>query len=402
MKSIQNRSRIQVVINSLIFSILLMHVNTVIMSVASAQDDDLSVEIQADLIMKSAQKNTVEEKWAAAVVDFEKLIKLRAVLPVEFSFHYAEALFKVGKYDNSLVNLKKYIKTVGRDGANYNDALDLVIGVKEKKTENEAKKELAERFLKELNKDMVLVNGSCFMMGDNFGDGDSNEQPVHEVCVDDFYVGKHEISVSAFRDFVKETGYETESNAGDGMPYFADKEWKEDHNRYWDKPGFSQTNIHPIVGVSWYDTQEYINWLNYKTGMNFRLPTEAEWEYAARSGGKKEKWAGTSNEAELGRYTWYEGNSGKRTHPVGQKEPNGLGLYDMSGNAWEWVEDWYVKDYYEKSPEHNPKGSSTGIHHVIRGGSWSSFPRFMRASHRLSYNPDHRDACLGFRLARTP
>jgi len=106
----------------------------------------------------------------------------------------------------------------------------------------------------------------------------------------------------------------------------------------------------PVETVSWNDAQDFISRLNQRTGKRFRLPTEAEWEYAARSGGKREKWAGTSSESELGDYAWYSKNSGGSTHPVGQKKPNGLGLYDMSGDVWEWCQDWYGKDFYKWRP----------------------------------------------------
>ena len=102
----------------------------------------------------------------------------------------------------------------------------------------------------------------------------------------------------------------------------------------------------------------------------FRLPTEAEWEYAAKSGGKNEKYSGTNSELELGDYAWYSSNSESKTHPVGQKAANGLGLYDMSGNVWQWVQDWYDGSYYKNSPKDNPTGPSSGKEKVLRGGSW--------------------------------
>lgn len=130
----------------------------------------------------------------------------------------------------------------------------------------------------------------------------------------------------------------------------------------------------------------------------YRLPTEAEWEYAARSGGKNEKYAGTSNESELGDYAWYSINSGSKTHPVGQKKPNGLGIYDMSGNVWEWVNDWYDSDYYKNSPKNNPTGPSSGQYRVLRGGSWFTGARTTEAPDRSRYGPSIRDNGFGFRL----
>jgi len=158
----------------------------------------------------------------------------------------------------------------------------------------------------------------------------------------------------------------------------------------------------PVENVSWYEVQEFIERLNSKTGKKYRLPTEAEWEYAARSGGKREKYAGTNSDADLGSYAWYITNSGSKTHPVGQKQPNGLGLYDMSGNVWEWCSDWYGKDYYASSPKDNPQGPSSGSYRVLRGGSWGNDPRNIRASDRGIDFPSFRLIYNGFRLLRTP
>ncbi|MBI3399193.1 MAG: formylglycine-generating enzyme family protein, partial [Deltaproteobacteria bacterium] len=141
---------------------------------------------------------------------------------------------------------------------------------------------------------------------------------------------------------------------------------------------------------SWNDAQEYITKLNQKSPSNspfgkggqggFRLPTEAEWEYAARSGGKNEKYSGGNA---LDSVAWYNSNSGQKTHPVGTKAPNGLGIYDMSGNVWEWVQDWYGDNYYKNSPKDNPKGASGGQYRVLRGGSWGGGPQNLRASDRF-------------------
>jgi len=168
----------------------------------------------------------------------------------------------------------------------------------------------------------------------------------------------------------------------------------------------------PVDQVSWNDVQEFISKLNSRTGGNkYRLPTEAEWEYAARSGGKAEKYAGAND---VDRVAWYGSNSGGKTHQVGTKEANGLGLYDMSGNVSQWVQDWYGHNYYGGSLRNNPRGQSysdaiilssglMGVAHVCRGGSWYNLPDKVRASARgaiLSDNPSSDK--LGFRLLRIP
>ena len=214
-------------------------------------------------------------------------------------------------------------------------------------------------------------------MGDTFGDGESDEEPVHTVCVGDFYMGETEVTQGKWQEIMGNN-----------------------------PSRFKGCNDCPVENVSWNDVQEFIRRLNEKSTLNkggeggiYRLPTEAEWEYAARSGGKKERYTGTSNEAELGEYAWYDENSGGKTHPVRQKRPNGLGLYDMSGNVWEWVSDWYGEDYYKSSPKDNPKGPSTGKYRVFRGGSCVDSPRFSRAAVQDRAEPAWRDSDIGFRLA---
>jgi formylglycine-generating enzyme required for sulfatase activity len=221
--------------------------------------------------------------------------------------------------------------------------------------------------------EFVYVKGGCYQMGDTFGDGGSFEKPVHEVCVDAFYIGKYVVTQGEWKAIMR-SNPSYFSNCGDNCP---------------------------VEQVSWNDAQDFISTLNSRIGTNkYRLPTEAEWEYAARSGGKKEKWAGTSSESELVNYAWYYKNSGSKTHPVGQKKPNGLGLCDMTGNVWQWVQDWY-NDYNGKS-ERNPAGASTGTYRVDRGGSWDSEARSLRAALRDVNAPDSKFSYLGLRLAGTP
>lgn len=246
----------------------------------------------------------------------------------------------------------------------------------------------------------VFVKGGCFDMGDVFGDGYDIERPVHEVCVDDFYIGKHEVTVGEFRDFVIKTGYKTDAEKGGGCHYFTGGAWLQGEKNYWDRPDFHQTESNPVVCVSWNDANEYLKWKSRATGQRYRLATEAEWEYAARSGGGKDKWAGTVDESALGGYAWYGDNSGYETHPVGQKKPNRLGLYDMTGNVWEWVGDWYDEDYYKVSPRNNPPGPSSDTFRVQRGGSWGSNYWIARLFHRGRSEPDFRNSNLGFRCVR--
>ena len=153
----------------------------------------------------------------------------------------------------------------------------------------------------------------------------------------------------------------------------------------------------PVEYVSWEDCQTFISKLNSITGKQYRLPTEAEWEYAAR-GGNRSKGYKYSDSNTLSNVAWYSDNSGSKTHEVMTKSPNGLGLYDMSGNVWEWCSDWYDREYYAISPSNNPKGPSSGSNRVWRGGGWNSIARGCRVSYRDDCKPSGRDSRLGLRL----
>jgi formylglycine-generating enzyme required for sulfatase activity len=221
--------------------------------------------------------------------------------------------------------------------------------------------------------EMVLVRGGSFNMGDTFGDKYKDEKPMHNVTVGDFYIGRYEVTQGEWEDVM-----------GNNLSRF-----KNGHN-------------YPVERVRWDDVQVFIGELNQRTGKKYRLPTEAEWEYAAKSGGKREEWSGTSSESLLGQYAWYDANSGDKTHPVGQKMPNGLGIYDMTGNVWEWCQDIYSEKAYSKHQRSNPIYTGNGSYRVIRGGSWGSGPGGLRAARRNSRPRDSRNHLLGFRLARTP
>jgi len=167
-----------------------------------------------------------------------------------------------------------------------------------------------------------------------------------------------------------------------------------------DPSHFKGDNL-PVESVSWNDIQKFLKKLNQQTGKNYRLPTEAEWEYAARGGSVEThgrvslQYAGSNNIDEV---AWYGDNSGSKTHTVGQKKPNELGLYDMSGNVWEWCNDWHDEKYCKNSPQNNPQGANSGEYRVVRGGSWGLNTWHCRVANRLRRNPGYRFNYLGFRL----
>ena len=216
--------------------------------------------------------------------------------------------------------------------------------------------------------EMVYVEGGTFHMGSNNWEDD--ERPVHTVQLKSFYIGKYEVT---------------------------QKQWKEIMGFNTSK--FKGCDNCPVETVSWNDVQEFIRKLNAKTGLHYRLPTEAEWEYAARGGNKSRgyKYSGSNNIDEVG---WYYGNSGKKTHPVGMKQPNELGIYDMTGNVWEWCSDWYDRYYYSKSPAENPKGPDKGMLKVLRGGAWLNNVYYCRTAIRGRRYPDSGVDFDGFRFVQ--
>ena len=222
---------------------------------------------------------------------------------------------------------------------------------------------------------MVYVKGGTFNMGctDEQIDCGSDEEPAHRVTLGDYYIGQTEVTQAQWKTVMKTSTTPSSFTCDDC----------------------------PVENVSWNDTQEFISKLNARSGGGrYRLLTEAEWEYAAR-GGQRSKgylYAGSNNIAEV---AWYGSNASSKTHPVMGKKSNELGLYDMTGNVWEWCSDWYGSDYYGNSPAANPTGPKSGSDRVIRGGSWRADPTRCRVASRGSVAPDSRNNFVGFRLART-
>lgn len=237
-----------------------------------------------------------------------------------------------------------------------------------RRKEEEKARLLAEQEKARTPQGTVLIPKGAFQMGSPAGEGDADEHPRHKVWVDAFYIDKYEVTVAKYRKFARATGAALPGQA---------------------VPGAEND---PVVQVSWNDADRYCKWAGR------RLPTEAEWEKAAR-GGTAAKWSFGDAAAKAGDYAWYEDNSGKKAHPVGRKKPNQYGLYDMHGNVREWCSDWYAKDYYGSSPERNPAGPATGSARVVRGGSWLFNADNARSGFRLRLNPDNKNDNIGFRCA---
>ena len=220
--------------------------------------------------------------------------------------------------------------------------------------------------------EMVYVEGGSFDMGATSEQGSDAydwEKPVHRVTLSDYYIGKYEVTQELW-----------EAVMGSNPSYFIGAQ-------------------NPVEYVSWNDCQEFVSRLNSLTGRTFRLPTEAEWEYAARGGNKSlhYKYSGSGN---IGNVAWYYDNSGSSTHAVGTKSPNELGIYDMSGNVYEWCSDWYGG--YSAGAQTNPQGPSSGSNRVLRGGGWYFNARYCRVSYRNGYDPDYSNNSSGLRLVLVP
>ena len=218
---------------------------------------------------------------------------------------------------------------------------------------------------------MKYVDGGSFMMGavDNDTEAYEWERPRHSVTLDSYYIAETQVTQELWQAVM-----------GSNPSYF-------------------EGDIHrPVEWVSWNDCQEFIKKLNTITGRTFSLPTEAQWEYAAR-GGKKSKGYKFSGSNNLGDVAWYKENSNNTTHPVAQKQSNELGLYDMTGNVWEWCQDWFNGAYYANSPQNNPQGPSSGVIRVLRGGSWFNGPGGCRVSYHDGDLPDYRGDYGGLRLS---
>ena len=261
--------------------------------------------------------------------------------------------------------------------------------------------------------ELVVVPSGSYMMGSPSGESgrDDDEGPVHRVRIGrTFAVGVKEVTRGEFGRFVSETGHSTGNTCG----AYEGGEWKKNSGRSWRNPGFSQTDGHPVVCVNWHDARAYAEWLSGKTGEGYRLLSESEWEYVARAGTGTSRYWGegesgqcryangtdeTSGDLGWGKASCDDGHA--RTSPVGRYEKNGYGLYDVLGNAWEWVEDCWNESYRGAPTDGSAWESGDCSRRVLRGGSWVSGPRFLRSAFRIRDSTGIRNNFIGFRVART-
>jgi len=214
--------------------------------------------------------------------------------------------------------------------------------------------------------ELIFVSAGCFEMGDTGGDGSENERPVHTVSLSGFYLGRVPVTQGQWMRLMPEN-----------------------------PSRFQKGDTYPVEQVRWEDVGAFLDALNRVGDGHFRLPSEAEWEYAARSGGKPERYSGGDRVEDV---AWFEANSGGTTHPVGQKKPNALGLCDMSGNVWEWCLDRFDPAAYPLHPPRDPVWEQGGLDRVIRGGSWNLDAWSARCTRRFGYPPGFAGPALGFRV----
>ncbi len=264
--------------------------------------------------------------------------------------------------------------------------------------------------------EMVMIPAGSFRMGDIQGGGSSDEQPVHSVSVGQFAMGKFEVTVGEFKKFVNATGYQTDAEKQNSCYVYKDGSWSSQKGANWQNLNFSQNDNHPVACVSWNDGTAYAEWLSNQTGFEanvfskllprkqYRLPTEAEWEYAARAGTETKYWWGNTASHEYANYGTDSCCAGlaegkdrwEYTSPVGSFAANKFGLYDTSGNLWEWACSEYEDKYNGKEKACITKNSNE--YRVLRGGSWYYYPWFVRTANRNGYTPDNRYGFNGFRV----
>jgi formylglycine-generating enzyme required for sulfatase activity len=226
---------------------------------------------------------------------------------------------------------------------------------------------------KKMGIEWVKIKGGTFQMGSKRGDLD--ERPVHTVELEPFFISKYEVTFDQYDAFCEDT----------------DRKKPEDVK--WGR------GKRPVINVNWNDAMAFCKWLSQKTGDKIHLPTEAQWEYAARGGNTSSRYLYSGND-KADSIAWYAHNSDKTTQPVGQKLPNERGIHDMSGNICEWCQDWYDRDYYSHSPKQNPRGPESGYLRVIRGGSWYDLGEFLRCTNRDCFPPIRSFWHIGFRIVR--
>ncbi len=344
---------------------------------AIAWATQLPPDMEADRFLLQAESAIEQQDFERAKTTMDRILELQAEhdleLPEQFSFRYAQVLERLGLYDEAMETVTGYLTQAGRDGDFYREALELLNAAEAARAAAEAETvaaaEAARRSAGETQMfdgmEFVWVPAGEFRMGSYSSEAEGHEQPVTQVRMSrGFWLAKYEMTQANWQRVM---GTNPSDNGGCGRC--------------------------PVEQVSWNETQDFIRRLNTDVGRTlYRLPTEAEWEFAARGGTTGDRYG------DVGAIAWCDEGSDD-SQPVGLKEPNAWGLYDMLGNVSEWVQDWYGP--YPGSPVVDPHGPRVGTTRVFRGGNWWYYDAGCRASNRSDNSPDERGNLLGFRLART-
>ncbi|MBI4905454.1 MAG: formylglycine-generating enzyme family protein [Acidobacteria bacterium] len=250
--------------------------------------------------------------------------------------------------------------------------------------------------------ELVLIPAGAFKMGDNFNEGETRERPVHAVELDAFYIGKYEVTNAQWRKFRDDPGYDEARHWPNGSPVPKDQipYWTQPNNHGGGTPG---SDNYPVIGVNWDSAVAFCNWVSARTGKKYRLPTEAEWEKAARGTDQRRYPWGNSIDRDKANYVGaqrFDTAKEVGSYPAGVSS---YGVHDMAGNLMEWCSDWYSRDYYSVSPRKNPKGPASGAYRVVRGGAFFFEPIDLRSTARSAAWPSLQSyRMLGFRVAREP
>ena len=344
----------------------------------------LPPEIMADRYLVQAERLMKEKDFKAALEAMEKIVALQKEhdlkLPDGFHFKYAQIAMSAGLIEAAIEAVSRYLVAAGREGKFYREALELL---------DQAEKRQAEGT--PILPEMVVIPEGSFQMGCVSGlDCRDNEKPVHEVRVASFELSKYEVTFEEYDCFIAATGRRSPEDEGWGR------------------------GRRPVIHISWEDAVAYAEWLSAQTGKRYRLPTEAEWEYAARAGSVTKYHFGNDafqlcrygNHADTSTdYDWRNtacsDGVGKRTATVGSYQPNAFGLHDMHGNLWEWVQDCWNGSYQGAPTDGSAWTSGDCERRVLRGGSWLFRPGDLRAAYRDWVTSGERYYFIGFRVART-
>lgn len=254
--------------------------------------------------------------------------------------------------------------------------------------------------------EFIKIKGGSYNMGDNFGEGTTDEKEIHRIRISDYEIGKFEVTNYQYAQFLNEYKSDIVKSgeyAGEKMIYERERGLKYIQQSWQPQAGYE---YYPVIGVTWFGANEFCRFYNY------RLPTEAEWEYAAREGGKIIRFGNGKNIADPRGINFNGSKDSKdsislhgeykaKTTPVGKFAPNKIELFDMSGNVWEWCQDWYASNYYFHSRTDNPTGPWVGHYKVIRGGSWYNEAKGIRVTDRSFFAPYKENGDIGFRVVKT-